>query len=358
MKSFSDYIVNVKQLKNNVDNIKSNIGKCVKFCAVVKANAYGLGLETICKSISNKVDFFAVACIKEALQIREFDKCTKILILGFVDKDSLKLCVDNNISISVSNINQLKECSELENKISIHLQLNTGLNRFGFRSVIEFKKALRFINKNTNIILEGVYSHLATKSNDVLYMRKQLFRFIQFKGLVKTNGVIFHISNSYATICDEVFRFNMVRNGFLLYGGMENDIGNKLVLTIKSKLINIFNVKKGDTIGYDRTFKVSKNMTIGVVPMGYADGFDRRLSNNFNVLINGKRCRVIGLVCMDVFMVDLTGIKAKLYDEVVILGKQKDLQITLQDYANALNTSPYEILLKFNYKRMNYILKN
>lgn len=358
MKSFSDYIVNVRQLRINVDNIKSTIGKCVKFCAVVKANAYGVGLETICKSISNKIDFFAVACIKEALQIREFDKQTKILILGFVDKESLKLCSENNISISVSNLNQLKECSELQEKIAIHLQINTGLNRFGYRSVAEFKKTLQFINKNTNIVLEGVYSHLATKSNDIFFMRKQLFRFIQFKSLIKTRGVIFHIANSYATICDEVFRFNMVRNGFLLYGGMENDIGNLPVLTIKSKIINIFTAKKGDTVGYDRTFKVTKNITIGIVPIGYADGFDRRLSNNFYVLINGKRCKVVGLVCMDVFMVDLTNIKSKLYDEVVILGKQKDLQITLQDYANVLNTSPYEILLKFNYKRMNYIVKN
>ena len=123
-------------------------------------------------------------------------------------------------------------------------------------------------------------------------------------------------------------------------------------------MLNVFDVKRGDTIGYDRTFVVSKSMKIGVVPLGYADGYDRRLSNNFYVLVGGEKCRILGNICMDCFMVDLTTVDAKVGDTVVILGKQKQNSITLQDIADILQTSPYEVMLKFNYKRMNYITKN
>lgn len=351
MKCLNDYIVNVNKLRENTLTIKNIISKNTKFCAVVKANAYGVGMQTVCKTIADLVDFFAVANLKEALAIREFDKHTKILILGVVNKDEYLECAKNNISISISSLTHLENTIDLTEPINIHLQVNTGLNRFGFSSLNSFKKALKIIYNNPFLNLEGLYSHFATKDNDKLFIKKQFYKFSLFKRLVSKN-VICHIANSYATKLSNHYHLNMVRNGF----GMYVQEG-KSIITIKSRIINILSVKKGDTIGYDRSFTANRKMKIAVVSIGYADGLDRHLSNNFSFLINGTRCHVVGKVCMDVCMVDVSNVDVSLFDEVVILGKQKKEEITLQDYAKVLNTSPYEILLKFNHFRMNYIVK-
>jgi len=150
----------------------------------------------------------------------------------------------------------------------------------------------------------------------------------------------------------------MVRCGNLLYGLTSNTLGNKLIVNITSKIVHINNVKKGESIGYDRTFIAQNKMKVAVVPIGYADGFDRRLSNKFDVLIKGHKCRIVGNICMDVFMVDITNLdNCVVGDEVVILGKQGKNSIMLEDYSKVLDTSPYEVLLKFNSKRLNYIIK-
>ncbi|MGN0961540.1 MAG: alanine racemase, partial [Christensenellales bacterium] len=249
MKCFNNFIVNTDNLKNNARNIKEYIGDNCKFCAVVKANAYGIGLETACKALFGIADFFACACLKEALSIRVFDKETPILILGRISKEDYKIISDNNISISVGELDSLENLSKLINsRINIHLQVNTGLNRFGFRNLNEFKKALKIISDNKLINLEGVYSHFATKKNDITFINKQFLRFLQFKKKVTKKDVIFHIANSYATIHSNKYHLNMVRNGFLLYGNINNKVGNLPILSITSQIISTIQVKKGDTI--------------------------------------------------------------------------------------------------------------
>ncbi|MBQ7351909.1 MAG: alanine racemase [Clostridia bacterium] len=358
MKSFSDYIVDINRLQKNADNIRSCLNSGVKMCAVVKANAYGIGLESVCKALKGRVDFFACACLKEALQIRVFDKKTKILVLGCVDEEDYKIIEENNISISIGSLNQVNSILNKEIKhINIHLQVNTGLNRFGFRSINVFKDAIKKIENDGRINIEGVYSHFATKSEDVGFMNKQYFRFLQFKKILKGKDILFHIANSYGLVHSNKFHFDMVRSGFLLYGFMENNIGNTPVMQIKSKIIHILDLKTGDSVGYSRTFKTNKSMKLGIVPLGYADGINRQLSNKFSVLIGGVRCKIVGMICMDVFMVDLSNVKAKLYDEVVIIGNSKGQEITIQEMANVIGTSPYEVLCDFNYKRMNYLKK-
>ena len=357
MKSYTDFIVNISQIRNNILNIKKHIGNDVKFCAVVKANAYSHGLISIARNISDIVDYFAVACLKEAETIRLVDKKTNILILSRVEKDDLAWCRENNVCISIGSYLQLIHYGEELQGVKIHLQVNTGLNRFGFRSIVEFKKSINYIDTHS-FVLEGVYSHFATKSEDKSFIKRQNYKFMQFKNILKDRDIIFHIANSYVTIFSKDYHYNMVRNGFLMYGCTGEDIGNKSAIEIKSQVIHIGKVRKGDTIGYDRTYRAKSSMTIAVVPVGYADGFDRNLSNNFSVLINGKWCKVVGLVCMDVFMVDITDMDISVGDKVTLLGKDGDNMVTLNHYAQALHTSPYAVLLGFNYKRMNYILKN
>ncbi len=357
MKSYTDFIVNISQIRNNILNIKKHIGNDVGFCAVVKANAYSHGLIPIARNIGDIVDYFAVACLKEAMSIRLVDKETNILILSRVERDNLAWCRENNVSISIGSYQQLIYYGEDLQGVKVHLQVNTGLNRFGFRSLIEYKKSINYIDTHS-FVLEGVYSHFATKSEDKSFIKRQNYKFLQFKNLLKDRDIIFHIANSYVTIFSKEYHYNMVRNGFLMYGFTGEDIDNRPAVEIVSQVIHIGKVRKGDSIGYDRTYRAKSSMTIAVVPVGYADGFDRNLSNNFSVLIKGKWCKVVGLVCMDVFMVDITGINVSIGDRVTLLGKDGENSITLHHYAEALQTSPYAVLLGFNYKRMNYILKN
>lgn len=359
MKCLNDYIVDTKFLKYNAQNIKNHIGKSCKFCAVVKANAYGIGLETVCKTLNGIADYFAVANLKEALSIRVFDKTTPILILGYIDCNDLKVVSDNGISISVGSCLQLEEIITQNIPVKIHIQINTGLNRFGIRTIAEYKKCIKLLRTKPQVVVEGVYSHFATKGQDINFIYRQYLRFNQFKKFVINEKVIYHIANSFATNYSSKFHLDMVRCGFLLYGYAKNIIGNKPVVTIKSQIINISNVRRGDTIGYDRTFVVEKNMKIAVVPIGYADGLSRRLSNKFELIINNKKCRIIGRICMDVVMVDISNIpKAKVGTEVLVLGNACNSQITLKDYAECIGTSDYEVLCNFNYKRANYIVKN
>jgi alanine racemase len=154
-----------------------------------------------------------------------------------------------------------------------------------------------------------------------------------------------------------VDNLDMVRCGNLIYGITDNVLNNKLVISITSKIINIIDVKRGDSVGYDRLFIADKSRKIGIVPLGYADGIDRRLSNKFYVIINDCKCKIIGYICMDTFMVDLDGVDVEIGDKVILLGEENGQKITLFDYAKTLNTSPYEVLLKFNSRRMNYLIK-
>ncbi len=362
MQSFSNFIVDCTTIASNAKNIKNLLSPDTKFCAIVKANAYGLGAKAVCKTLSGIADFFGVSSIYEAVKIREIDSETPILVLGASSVENLQYCQENNISVSVSSLEKLTEfihfCNSNKKHLKIHLQLNTGLNRYGLNDNFQLKRALTAIKRCKYIKLEGVYSHFATKLQDIDYIYQQFQRFISFKKLIKQDDIIFHIASSFATLLDGNLHLDMVRDGFLLYGGTANNIGNKFVLTIESQIVNILHAKPGETIGYDRLYKVTKPTTVAIIPLGYADGMDRRLSNNFSVLINGEKCPIVGNICMDVFMVDITNAKAKLYDKVTLLGANGDKKITIHDYAQKLKTSPYEALLKFNYDRMNYVVKD
>lgn len=362
MENFNNYIIDVNNLKNNYNQIKNYVGSSVKVCAMVKADAYGHGIKDVCTALKN-ADFFGVASALEARHIRKFNKKTSILIVGVVNPECVCWCAKNNVSVTVTSLEELKLFSYLVgyNKLKVHLKVNSGLNRIGFNNINEFKKALKFIKYNFNIELEGVFTHFATKLNDVEFIIKQHERFLQFTKFINNSNVIIHCCNSFATLMLKNYHHNMVRCGFNLYGWqLDYKMQLKPVLSITSKVVFIHKVKPGETIGYDRTFIATKNLKIAVLPIGYADGFDRRLSNKLQVIINGKKAKVVGNICMDVCMVDVTNIKdVKVGSDVTLIGRNGGLELTPYHYANLLGTSPYEILLKFRHDRMNKIvLKN
>lgn len=358
MENFNDHIINKCNLKSNYNQIKNYVGNKVKVCAMVKADAYGHGIKDVCKALSN-ADFFGVASAMEAKNIRKFNKRTPILIVGVVNPESIVWCSKNNVSVTITSLEELKKFSLIlgYNKLKCHLKINTGLNRIGFDNVNQFRKALKFIKHNSNICLEGVFTHFATKLSDVEFIVRQHQRFMQFVNFVD-DSVIVHCCNSFATLMLKDYHHSMVRCGFNLYGWqLDYKMHLKPVLSILSRVVFIHNIKAGETVGYDRTFTATKNTKIAVLPIGYADGFDRRLSNKGYVIINGKKAYVVGNICMDVCLVDVTKIKdVRVGSIATLIGRNGGAELTPYHYANWLGTSPYEILLKFKHERMNKIV--
>lgn len=360
MDNFITYKIDIKNLICNIKNIKRKIGNGCDFCAVVKADCYGLGMENIIPYIDDYVDCYGVATIAECKKLRMYSN-KKILLLSEVFLDDLMYCSECGVSVSISSLNTLKmiEGHLKDSKINVHFKINSGMNRYGIRSEIEFKKCLNFINRSNVLNLEGVFTHFASNENNIEFLLNQRDFFEKMIANLQKNDIKIHSSSSSAAITLGLKYGNMVRIGFGMYGEFNNDISLKKVLSISAKVLSITYVKKGEKVGYDQTYVAKENMKLAVVGMGYADGFSRRLSNNFSVLINGRHANVIGNVCMDCFMLDVTHIKnVYLGSEVVVLGKDGANEICLNDYAEVLNTNPYEVLLSFRRNRSEVVVKN
>ncbi len=358
MRKYNKYVINIDNLECNINLIRRILRDKVKLCAVVKADAYGLGVRNVVPVIDKYVDFYAVANLDEAMEIRALGVDTNILILSPVSIDDIDTCAKNNISISVSDNDYLRAVlAHLHSTVKVHLKVNTGLNRFGFKDVAEFAKAVKFIKKSNNIILQGVFTHFATKKNDIEFINIQKNIFNEFAKLVP-QYVIRHCANSFATMLSSTNQMDMVRVGANMYGDIRGDgLPLKDVLSIKSEVVFISDVSKHQTIGYDRTYKCHRRSKIAVVPMGYADGIDRNLSNKFYVLINGEKAPIVGNICMDCFMIDVTDIKnVYVGSEVVVLGSSYDEEIRLNDVAERLNRSAYDVLLNYKYHRCEQVL--
>ncbi len=356
---YNKFCIDVSALKFNAMKIKNSLDVGVKFCGIVKANAYGHGAKIVASNLKDVCDFFAVACLKEAIELRNNNVKNPILILGLLSKSEIKQSFYNEISVNVSSYAQLTDYIHILNnvknsgnkKLKIHIKINTGLNRLGVNSLDEFRQILRLVYENDIVELEGIFTHFATKGNDQDFILKQYLRFNKYINLVKDKCIIIHCNNSYATLNFKEFSNSMVRCGFAIYGWLE---GFRPVLSIKTSIVQINNVKDG-SVGYDRTF-YAKNRKIAVIPIGYADGFDRRLSNNFKVLVNDVFVPVVGNICMDMAMIDVTDVEGVNVGSVVtILGVDKNNAVSIYDYATVLNTSVYDVLLKFKSCRMDLI---
>ena len=375
MKSYNQYIISKNAIRLNLSKFRK-INKNCKVCAVVKANGYGVGFENVVSQIDDKVDFYAVASFCEAIMLRKITN-KPILILNFVPKQSIYECIKNNISISVCDYEQLKVlCKYIKNsknkfndgklknkKLNIHFAINTGMNRVGFKSKDLFIKALILLKKYKKFMnIEGIFTHFY-KANNNHTTRKQFCIFMQYINILSLHfdikQIIKHVSNSLAATKYKKYNLDMVRLGIILYGSLENKtflkkLNLKPAISIKSKLIDFQMIKKGESVGYDASFVASKDMTIGVVPLGYADGIFRNYSKNGFVLCCGKKCKIVGRICMDMFMVDISKTHAKIFDEVVVIGKDKfGNKISVEDLAKKCNTISYEILTNIKKSRFN-----
>ena len=380
MNSFSDYIIKKDVVINNLKYFKNYCNKA-KICAVVKANAYGLGVKNISKLIDKRIDFYAVSCFLEAKELRKFTY-KPILILNFVPYNNIKFCLDKNISITVYSVNHLKIIEKFlqklnnldaKNKLKIHLAINSGMNRIGFDAKNDFLQALDIIKRlSDKIILEGIFTHFFN-AEDITITKKQISIFNKYIKILSKyfdlSNIIKHVCNSLGAIKYPSFNFDMVRVGIGLYTNLDvKKQKNKNVKQIKSciedsieltsKIIKISHIKKGEYVGYGKTFQAKRDMTIGTIPLGYADGIFRNYAKQGKVICNGKFCKIVGNICMDMFMIDLSKTRAKLFDRVIIIGKDKfGKKISIENIAKDCNTISYEILTSIKKSRLNFKIK-
>lgn len=359
--------ISKKNLIHNLGEFRKRVGKRIKIMAVVKANAYGHGILEVSKIASRSgVDWLGVASLEEGLFLRKNNIALPILILGYVPVLLLGEVIRNDLSFVVYNKQTIQkvdqEAKKLSKKAKVHLKIETGTNRQGIPAcqVLDF---IKFIKRKPNVLPEGICTHFANieDTTDSSFAMEQLDRFNKVLQLIKAANIkipIKHTACSAATILFPKTHFNLVRVGISLYGlwpsketkiSARNSLKLKPVLSWKTRIAQIKEVEKGESVGYGRAWWANKKTKIAVLPVGYWDGYDRKLSNSGRVLIHGQFAPVVGRVCMNMTMVDVTDIpKAKIEDEVVLLGKQGNNEVTAEELAQKMGTINYEVVTRIN----------
>lgn len=351
--------VNLDNIINNINEIKKNIN-AEEIIAVVKANAYGHGAidvaPVLVESGANKL---AVATLSEALELREAGIKVPILILGYTDVSFAEMLINNDIEQTVYSLDYAKELSkksEALGKIAkIHIAVDTGMGRIGFLPNGKSVEEVVEISKLINLRITGVFTHFSNADEeDKSYAHNQIEKFNSFINEIEKREVnlgVKHISNSASIIDIEDAHYNAIRPGIILYGYYPSDYINKdklklmPALSLKCQVIHVKELPKGEYIGYGRKFRTERDSVIATLPIGYADGYIRGLYGKAQVIINGKLAPVVGKICMDQCMVDVTDIgPVNVGDEVILLGEDNGIKNNADDMAEILDTINYEIL--------------
>lgn len=351
-------VIDLNAIKQNVKNIKENLPEHTMFCAVVKADAYGHGSVMVSKAaIEAGAKWLAVAIPEEAAVLREAGIDAPILVLGPSNIWQWEKAAELGISMIVTSGECIKNAAATALKynktMKLHLKVDTGMNRVGIKNFEELGEILDRIENSRGLELEGLMTHFAAADEaDKAYTVMQNERFKQFIERVKERGFspIVHASNSGATLDCPELAYDMVRVGIALYGcypsdEVKKDIELSPAMSVHTKISHIKYIDEGEKLSYGCTFTSKRKMRIATIPIGYADGFNRLLSNKGEVLIRGKRAKVVGRVCMDQTLVDVTDIEgAELGDDVVCIGRQGREEITAEEFADKCGTVNYEIL--------------
>lgn len=336
---FNKVFINKAELIKNFYSVKQNNPNCL-ICAMIKADAYGVGAKQVCKILAPYANFFGVSCLTEAKQIKNLCQ-NKILIVGPLERGK----VYPRFSYTCQSLKDVEYLIGKKVPLNIHLKINTGMNRYGISSLKEFKTALLKI-KNSLLNLEGVFTHFATNDE---FTQKQYKKFKRFAAVCKKLNLtpILHADNS-AVSKTQNHHLGMVRVGYHLYQGVSNA---NPVVEIETEIVKINNIKKGNLVGYNYNFVAQKNMRVAVVPVGYADGFDfKNVGLKLNIF--GVLCRVLN-ICMDCFMLDVSNAKISVGSKIFLINKENNIN----KYAQHLKTNKYEILTKFLKIRAKRIIK-
>lgn len=365
--------INLDALECNFDAVRNALPENIKILAVVKANAYGHGAIGVAKFLEDKADYLAVAATDEALELRKNGINCPILVLGHIPYGDYDNIVKFNITTTISDFYEAKLLSEAAKKASViaplHIAVDTGMNRIGFPANSESVNVIKDINALPNIKIEGVFSHLAAADmSDKAYTLKQVEKFDGFIKALSEIGIeapIKHLYNS-AGIADLEKKYDMVRQGIILYGLKPSDEVEfknintpKPVMSMKTRVVQVKTLPAGESISYGCTYTTEKETVVATLCAGYADGVTRVLSNNGEVLIRGKRAKIIGRVCMDQFMIDVTDIlDVQAGDTATIFGTDGDETISVDEIAEKANTINYEIICNINSRVTRVYMKN
>ena len=366
--------INKRNLKTNFLNIRKKI-KSAKVMAVVKADAYGHGVETVVKSLNSlgnqKPEYFAVATADEGIELRKLKIKQPILIFDPIDKYQANKFLKYGLIPTVFSKEQINilvrenKRSKSKKKILVHIKIDTGMNRLG----VDHLEAVEFIKKlslNNDLIIDGIYTHFATSDeNGSSFTKLQIKRFDEvIKSLkkLKINFGLVHAANSGATIDFPEAYYDMVRPGISLYGyypSLKTSESIKLypVMSLVSKVSSIKKVSKGESVSYSRRYFTKKETNIISVPIGYADGFSRALTNKVKAIINNKVYSQVGTVTMDRIMFDVGRDKIKINDDVILIGEKGKLKIDAWDWSKKIGTIPYEITCGIS-KRVTRVVNN
>lgn len=351
--------IDLDKLAYNMKNIKK-LAKDKEVIAVVKADCYGHGAVDVAPVLlENGASRLAVAILTEGIELRENNITAPIMILGYTPIKLGKELIENDIEQTVYSLDYAKELSEVAlsmgKKAKVHIALDTGMGRIGF---IPSKKSLDEvieISKLKGIDMIGLFTHFSTADEeDKSYTYEQFNKITSFIKELEGIGInipIKHAANSGAIMDMPETYLDAVRAGIILYGYYPSDevkkenLDIKPVLTLKTTISHVKEVEKNTSISYGRTFKTNKRSIIATLPIGYADGYSRLLSGKAKVIVNGKFANVVGRVCMDQCMIDVTDIgEVKVGDEVILLGEEGDLKFNADDFAKIMGTINYEII--------------
>ena len=352
--------ISLEAIGHNIREVKKRLPEGVKLLGVVKANAYGHGAVPVASYLENQVDYFATATIEEAIELRENGISAPILILGYVSPSQYGDLVEYDITQTIDSYAQAlaleKEAARQNRKAKAHLAVDTGMTRIGFQVTEHDADEAAKIADLPHIELEGMFTHFScADQEDKTYCSMQMEKYDKMTALLAERGVTIplrHICNSAGIMEFDDHRFEMVRSGIITYGIYPSEEVKKERLDLipalswKSHVIHVKEVGPGIGVSYGATYVTEKPMTrIATVSAGYADGYPRALSNQGCVLIHGKKAPIIGRICMDQMMVDVTDIPdVQVEDVVTLVGTDGDETITIEEIANPAARFDYEML--------------
>lgn len=352
--------VSIAAIKHNVNQFKKYIGSSVNLMAVVKADGYGHGAVPVAKAAVNAgADYLAVAILDEAIELREAGITDPILVLGYTPIRSIRQAIIAGVDITVFSEDVLDEIinhsDELQKTVSIHLKIDTGMTRIGVQTREEALVLATKAVASRFIFLKGIFTHFANAdSEDPSYTRKQFERFRSITSYIDDNGIsipLKHCCNSAGTMNFPEMHLGMVRVGIGLYG-LYPDVSLKghplslqQAMTLKTKIAGLKKVAKSQPISYGCTYTPSIERIIATLPIGYADGLSRHLSNCGQFLVHGQKVLVAGRVCMDQTMIDVTSIPScQQGDEVIIFGGNDEVFQSIDEIALLMGTINYEVV--------------
>ncbi len=339
--------INLDKLVNNIKSIKSLVDDNTLIISVVKSNAYGFGVETVVETIKDLgINYFAVATLNEAIKLRNKFDSIDILVLGYTPSYLFRYAVENNIDLTIFDKKSAEELNEtassLNKRITVHLAVETGMNRIGFYTDEESLTTIKSIYQSKNLYIEGIFSHFAVAGENDEYTQMQYEKFVDFCNKLSDKGInipIRHICNSHAIISYKKYNLDAIRPGIIQYGdtdGLESrfkEFDIKYIAEVKAEVSHIKKIKKGEKVSYGLKYEAQQDTSIATIPIGYSDGILRQLSGKIDVLIKGKRCPQVGTICMDQMMVNVEGIDCEVGDEVVIVGSQGREHIDISELA-------------------------